>query len=999
MRKNLLKVIFAFLFATLSIMTWAQERTITGKVTSSEDGSALPGVNVVVKGTTTGTVSDAEGKFSLSVPSNATLVFSFIGLVTLEEVIGERTSIDVKLSSDITQLSEVIVVGYGTSLKKDLTGAVANVTSKDIQNLPTLGIDQSLQGLAAGVFVSSNSGAPGGGISIRIRGQNSISGSNAPLYVVDGVILQSGDLSQNGFGGQGENALSGLNPQDIETMQVLKDAASTAIYGARASNGVVLITTKRGKQGNNNIDVTAWTGFGEAVKLPKLTTAEEWVAVRREAADNDAPGSIPLTNQALGWDGKTNTNWIKEVFRTARISQYQINSSGGDGKFNYYLSGSYRNEEGTIIGSSFDRLTGRLNLDYTANSKLRIGTSVSVSTQLNKRINNDNNIYGIYSAAILTPPTQRIRDDDGNFVDALPGFNTNPVRDATNARFDNTTNKLTANINFTYNLLDGLDFRTDLSYDYTLLREDHFIPFESAQGRGTNGQGDFNTREVGTYIIEPTLRYAKTFNTNNRISGVVGLTFQETDDLRSSTTGTGFARSSLTYLTSAATPTAASSLKELYSFNSIFGRFTYSFKDKYVVEATVRRDGSSRFGPNKRFGLFYAGSAAWNFTEESFMDGLSFLESGKLRASFGVTGNDRIGNFTYIGSFTGGANYLDQPAAAPDQIANNNLQWEETQKIDIGLELGFFKNRLNLNAGYYTSTSTKLLYNNPVPLTSGFATVSANIGKIQNDGIEIELNGVIINSGGFKWTAGANITFLENKVVDLLSDDQPVLSGFSSAIIKGQPLNTFYGLKWLGVDPATGSSVFDDFNKDGIITTADNVVIGNHQPDQIGGITTGLSFKGITLDVFAQFVNGVDVYNNTLAFSLNPANNFGKDARILNRWQTPGDITNIPKLTRGSQTDFSLDNSRFLSDGSYLRLKNVTLGYNLPTKLIGKAKLRSVRVYASAQNLLTFTRYNGPDPEVSVFTGNGTQANTAAGTDFLTQPQNRLFTFGINIGL
>jgi TonB-linked SusC/RagA family outer membrane protein len=476
---------------------------------------------------------------------------------------------------------------------------------------------------------------------------------------------------------------------------------------------------------------------------------------------------------------------------------------------------------------------------------------------------------------------------------------------------------------------------------------------------------------------------------------VLGVTFQETNDLRSNTSGTGFARSSLTYLTSAATPTASSSLKELYSFNSVFGRFTYSFRDKYVVEATVRRDGSSRFGPNKRFGTFYAASAAWNFTEESFMDGISFIESGKLRASFGVTGNDRIGNFTYIGSFTGAANYLDQPASAPNQIANNDLQWEETQKIDIGLELGLFKNRLNINAGYYSSSSTKLLYDNPVPLTSGFANVSANIGEIRNNGIELELNGVLVNSGGFRWTAGANITFMENKVVSLLADDQPVPAGFSSAIIKGQPLNTFYGLKWLGVDPATGSSVFDDVNKDGIITTADNVIIGNHQPDQLGGITTGFSFKGITLDVFAQFVNGVDVYNNTLAFSLNPANNFGKDARILNRWQQPGDITNIPRLTRGSELDYSLDNSRFLSDGSYMRLKNVTLGYNLPTDLIGKAKLRSVRVYVSAQNLLTFTRYNGPDPEVSVFA----DTNTAAGTDFLTQPQNKLLTFGINIGL
>ncbi len=792
----------------LVISAFAQERTVTGKVTSAEDGSALPGVNVVLKGTTAGTVTDVEGNYKISVPAEGgTLVFSFIGLTTSEIGIGSRQTVDVQMAADVQQLSEVVVVGYGTTLKKDLTGSIASLSGKDIQNLPTASPDQALQGLASGVFVTSNSGAPGGGISVRIRGQNSISGSNTPLYVIDGVVIQSGEINQSDFGGQNDNPLSAINPQDIESIQVLKDASSTAIYGARAANGVVLIATKRGKSGGNKVEIGAWTGFGESVKLPELVSAQEWVDMKNEAYINDNPGSSPQPNSFWGWDGVTNTNWINEVFRVSRISQYQVSSSGGDNKFTYYISGSYRDEEGAIIGSGFNRLTGRVNLDYTASEKFRLGTSLNISSQLSQRIQNDNNIYGIFSASILTPPTRPVRNEEGEFVDALPSFNTNPVRDALEPRYDNTTNKLIGNLYFTYNLLDGLDFRTDLSYDYTSLKEDHYEPVTTAQGRGTNGSGNFNTREVGTYIIEPTIRYSKTFSDLHKVQGVAGLTFQQTTDVSNFVTGTGFSRPSLTYVTSAATITDGSSFKEIYSFNSVFGRVNYSYNEKYIAEVSVRRDGSSRFGPDKRFGLFYAVSGAWNFSEESFMDGISFIETGKLRASFGVTGNDRIGNFTYIGSWTGGANYLDQPASAPDQIANNNLQWEETQKLDIGLELGLFNNRLNVNAGYFQSNTTQLLFNKPVPNTTGFATVSSNLGEVENKGIELDLSGVVLSRGDFRWSSTVNISFMQNKLIKLLDQDAPILQGFASAIIEGEPLNTFYGLKWLGVDPATGNSV------------------------------------------------------------------------------------------------------------------------------------------------------------------------------------------------
>ncbi len=992
--KKYLLLNFVLMLALVFNDAMAQQRTISGKVTSLEEGSPLPGVNVVLKGTTAGTVTDIDGNFSLSVPSEGgTLVFSFIGLATEEVEVGARSVIDVQMSPDIEQLSEVVIVGYGSTLKKELTGSIATVGAEQIEKLPTLTPDQALQGLASGVFVSAQSGAPGGGVNIRVRGQTSINAGNDPLYVIDGIIVQSGDITQNTFGGSDQNALNSLNPQDIESIEVLKDAASTAIYGARAANGVVLITTKRGKPGKAKIDARYWTGWGEPTETYDKLSAAEQIAIEREGFLNDNIGALPPSDADLGWDGVTNTDWIDEVFRTARISEYQVSASGGTEAFKYYISGNYRDEEGFMLGAGFDRYSLRVNTDYNATDKLSIGSSINFTRTFQQVAANDNNIYGIYSAAILTPSYRAIRDENGELVDALPSFNTNPVRAAELVRQDISIFRFLGNVYVNYNIIEGLDLRADFSYDWNYVREDENVPSTTAQGRGTDGSGNYTTKDIGTWLIEPTLRYTRSFDGSHKINAVAGLTWQARQDFNGLVEATGWARPTLTYITDAANFTDGNSLRRDYSFNSVFGRVNYAFNEKYLASLSVRRDGSSRFGPDQKFGTFWAVSAGWNFSEEDFFN-VDFIEFGKIRGSYGVTGNDRIGEFQYVGAFGGDANYLDRAASTPDRLENPALQWEETRSIDLGLELAMFGNRLNINAGVFQQNTTALLFDEQVPWTTGFEEFQSNVGEVENKGIELDVTTVNVDAGDFKWKSTFNISWLKNEVIEL-ANPEPIRSGFASVILEGEPLNSFWGLKWLGVDPATGESVFEDIDGDGSIGGDDYQLIGDHAPNYIGGFTNTITYKGLSLDVFFQFIDGVDVYNNTWAFNSNVSSPWGLDRAILRRWQKPGDVTDVPKASQISSVDFQEDNSRWLSDGSYLRLKNITLAYNLPTDLVNKFKLRSARVYVQGQNVWTLTGYNGPEPEVSTF---GT-TDTSLGTDFLTFPQMKMYSVGINLGL
>jgi len=983
------------LFATFSLAL-AQDRTISGKVTSVEDGTPIPGVNVVVKGTTTGAVTDIDGNYKFTIPAEGgVLQFTFIGLQSKEVEIGSRSVIDVQMSSDVEQLSEVVVTGYGSTLRSEFTGASSSVGSETLDRLPVISADQALQGQAAGVQVTSASGTPGGGISIRVRGQTSIAASNDPLYIVDGVPVVAGDLQQNGFGGQGGNALAGLNPDDIESIEVLKDASSTAIYGARAANGVVMITTKRGKSGKAQINFGYSRGFGNPTNVIDVLGADDWEMIMNEARTNDGLAPIDYDSSP---NADVDTDWLDAVFRTADINQFNLSVSGGDEKTRYFISGSFRDEEGTMgvddEGSNFQRATARLNLDHNASDKFQMGTSIGLSYDMNQRIQNDNNIYGVLSTALLTAPNIPIYEDDGEFSDQPPFAN--PVRALLLPRFNNSTKKVIGNAYFNYEFIEDISFRLDASLDYTQLIEDHYMPASTFQG-SPSGVGRYNTNEYTTTVLEPTIRYNRTIGNDHKISGVVGATFQERTNFRNSVSGNGFSRESLTYLTSAASITAGSSLRRDYSFNSIFGRATYAFKGKYLATATLRRDGSSRFGPDNRFGNFWAFSAGWNFSDESFMSGVTWLDLGRIRASYGKTGNDRIGEFTYLGTWSGGANYIDLPASTTLNIANNELKWEETTTLDLGLEFALFGNRLNVNAGYFVGSTVDLLYANPIPESTGFSTVQDNIGEIKNWGWEFDLSGIVLDmSNGFRWNASANISFLNNEVVSLL-DPEPILQGFGSAIIEGEPLNTFYIYDFLGVNPATGDAIYRDVDGNGIINAEDQTVVGNYQPDFLGGFTNDFSFKGLSLSVFFQFIEGVDIYNNNRQFMEHLGTSpWGMDVSSLRRWQQPGDITDIPRAATGATVGLNnADNSRFLEDGSYLRLKNITLSYDVPNTLLDRIGIREVRVFVTGTNLWTATEYSGFDPEVNVFNN----TSTSQGTDFLTFPQSKQVFFGVNLGL
>ncbi|UXE66936.1 MAG: TonB-dependent receptor [Chryseotalea sp. WA131a] len=1091
MRKNLLKVVFAFLFATLSIMTWAQERTITGKVTSSDDGSTLPGVNVVVKGSTNGTVTDSEGRFSLSVSPGSTLVLSFIGLKTQEIEVGERTVIDVQMANDVTQLSEVIVVAYGTQEKKTITGSVASVNSEAFKNQPVTGLDQAMQGRMAGVQVTQNSGTPGSGIAVRVRGSSSITGSNEPLYVVDGVPINTGSYSNIGVGNQQTSAINDINPNDIASIEVLKDAAASALYGSRAANGVVLITTKRGSSGNKTkISFNYYGGVQETWKRLTPLTGPQFVdaladgLVSRFGIGNgtaaapagleNADGTV-TTGSIFGsgsqtwlnknhlaswfWAGNSNfsvdangravvarsgtplevrdanffldpstspsTNWQNEVFRSAPIANYELSAQGGNDKTKFAVSGNYFNQLGIVKGSGFERMSGRINLDHAISDKFSIGTNTAFTSSINNRINNDNNIFGVVSGAILMAPDVPKYLASGLYGRDPSSTVDNPLASALEPTNKAVSNRLLTGAFAQYEFIPGLNFKTSISLDYLYFREQRFLPTTTNQGLSTNGQGNANTSQDVNWINENVLTYRKAFNQVHNFSALLGTSFQESNFSNIQASATGFPGNDIRQVFAGAVKTDAQSSATSWAIRSGFTRLSYDFKGKYFFTGSFRVDESSRFAQNNRTGYFPSFSGGWRIKEESFMDGLTFISELKLRGSYGITGNQEIGNFNYLALFgsgspanaTGGSNFNQIGGFAPVQLPNPNLTWEKTAQTDIGIDIGLIKSRLNISVDYYIKTTTDLLLTRPVPGVSGFATYSQNIGEMENKGFEVVISATPISSNsGLVWNSDFNISFNRNKIVSLGADVAPFAAGFASWVTPGEPIGAFRGFKVVdlirtqeqlnnlnagspnGVYQSTATRVgdiqFEDVTGDGRVTGDDQKILGNAQPDFIGGWTNTLRYKGFDFSAFFQFVSGNKIYNNTRAFSEGMNSIFGSTEAVLRRWTPTNTNTNVPRAINGDAPNNRRTSDRWLEDGSFVRLKNVVFGYTLPASLTSKMKISSLRVYFSGQNLLTWTNYSGLDPEVNTFSG----SNIALGTDFLTFPQARVYTFGVNIG-
>ncbi|MGV3560356.1 SusC/RagA family TonB-linked outer membrane protein [Larkinella arboricola] len=994
-------------------LAFGQTRRVTGRVTAAQDGTTLPGVNVVIKGTTVGVSTDASGNYSINVPDDRTvLTYSSIGLVAQDIPINNRSVINVQMAESVNELAQVVVTGYNSVQKKDITGSMVSVTSEKFKEIPVASFDQALQGQAAGVQVTQSSGTPGGGITVRVRGSTSITASNRPLFIVDGVPVEDGLLSSRDFGGQNDNAFALLNPNDIESIQVLKDASAKAIYGSRAANGVVLITTKKGKA-NQKTTFTAEVqrGVTEIVKRPDLLNSTELLELQREAVVNAGqdPDKLGLVK---GITDGVNTDWVDAVLRRGIYQQYQLSASGGNEKTRFYLSGNYRDEEGIQLNNRFSRMSGKFSFDHKANSALSFGTDITLSRALNKRVKGDNFLDGVYSGAVKSLPYYSPYNEQGKLYGPndpnYQGFpNFNPVAQALLPRFDTYTVKILGGLWAEYELLQNLRFRSKVSVDYNQVTEDQFESSQTAIGGylesvGGRGYGVFSSGTYNTFINTNTLSYNFLLNEKHRFNALAGLEILQRQERSSSVTGRLFPSDDFTYITSAGIVDNGSSNLLRSGLISTFGELRYDYDERYLATVTARYDGSSRFGRDRQFGLFPSLSLGWRISQEKFMEQFRFLNDLKLRASYGFTGNERIGDFQFLGTWAS-VTYSGSSGLGPAALANPTLQWERTREANIGLDANFFNGRLNLSLDVYDNLTDRLLFAQPIPSTSGFGTLQGNIGKISNRGIELMLSTVNFNRGGFRWNTDLNLSRNINKVVEL-ANNGPLFRGYTAegvgmtnAVVQGQPLGSFWGLKFLGVDAATGDAIYEDLNGDGRITPDDGQVIGNAQPQLFGGLTNRFSYKGFDLNVFFQGSFGNKMLNFTSVSSINTGADLqsNQSRKALQRWQKPGDITSVPRYVYQNGYN-NYHSSRFLEDGSYLRLKNVALGYNIPKKYVERFRIVSgARIFASATNLWTLTRYTGPDPEVSTLDG----STTAQGIDFFTIPQYKTLMVGITLNL
>ena len=1008
MKKRILFVM-ALLMLWQGNMLLAQTRTVSGKVISAEDGSALPAVNVILKGTTTGSVTDVDGNYRMQIPQDGgSLVFSFIGLLTQEVAIGNQTVIDVQMRADVTELSEVIVVGYGTQIKRDLTGNIAKVSGKDIESIPLNSIETTLQGRTAGVFIQQGSGKPGQAVKMRVRGSSSVTASNQPLFVVDGVPITTQNVSITN--NQPTNPLSDLNFNDVESIEVLKDASAAAIYGSRAANGVVIITTKSGKSGRTKFDIDLSTGFSRPSNKRDWLDGPQYNELFDEAYANSTdlfgfeiaevfglPNLEALKDAAIpGWRDNNNTDWQDLAFQDGRTSQIGLSASGGNEKTRFYMGGTYSDQEGILIGTDFDRISGRMNLDHSVTDKLNFGINVGITRSENGRVSNDNAFATPLQLVALPPVQPQFDPETGRLFTGTVYYNgLIQNRDATG---ETVVFRNIGNVYGNLEIIPGLVFTSKFGLDLLHQTEDNFQGRETQDGAPA-GQGELRTVRVVNYTLDNYLTYNTTINTQHDLQVVGGMSYQESDQDIASIQARGFPNDDLRTIFSAAEAESFSGIGTKFSYLSYFARANFKFNNKFLFTLSGRVDGSSRFGADNRYGFFPAASAGWVLSEEAFLSSgpVSFL---KLRASYGLTGNSEIGNFDALGLFQG-TSYSGTSGLRPSSVASPDLQWETTAQLDIGVDFGLFNDRITGEIDYYLKKTEDLLLDVQVPATSGFGVVTQNIGKLENKGFE-----VVINSdnlvGDFKWTTNLNFAKNTNEVTDL--EGQIITSGINRAQ-EGQPLGVFYLVKYAGVDPANGDALFEKGDGSGETTSdfseAQEQFVGSPFPDWIGGITNTLSYKGFDLNFLFQFVSGNSIFNDGASFQTAGFDFFdNQSADQLNRWQNPGDITDVPQLRFLGGN--GIDNStRYLQDGDYIRLRNVTLSYNLPPAVLERISLNNVRIYVTGTNLWTITDYTGWDPEVNFDGTNPSNQtnNIRGGRDFYTAPQARTIIFGVKLGL
>ncbi|AKQ44483.1 hypothetical protein TH63_00685 [Rufibacter radiotolerans] len=1001
MKKALL---FSFvLMLALVTQVWAQTRTVTGRVTDASTGEGMPGVTVQLKGTTTAAPTDVNGAYSINVPSaGGTLVFSFIGYTNQEVAIGSQSTVNVRLATDARQLSEVVVTGYGAVQdKREITGAIATVKGSEIENLPMQTFDKALQGRAAGVQVVSNGGQPGGGITVNIRGTATINGTTQPLYIIDGVQVSPGGLS----GQTSANVLSSINPSDIESIEILKDAAAASIYGAQAGNGVVIVTTKRGKAGATQVKVSAQFGVSEAYNPYEILNAEEWFGLRAEALGNQYqrtgtaggyaagvaragalyyPNGVPAAGQFPSY------NWVEAIQQKGKVQEYGLQLNGGDERTRFFVSGSFNNTEGTVLNSSFKRGTVRANLDHKLNNKFSIESTIGLtaSQALGPSTNAGFFSNGAFTGGLFTAPINPIYKEDGTFNTSLVGTSLNIVQNIVREDRQGDIVQTVSNMAFNYDIIPGLRARLLAGIDFSDVKDRNYRPGDIPVGASVGGSALETDRRNTNWTGQATLNYNKRIAEVHNVGALVGFEYRSVDQTTISAGGQGFASPLLKLVGSAATPTTASSSFGGYKQAGFFGNFKYDYKTKYLASVTLRYDGSSRFGSDNKYGLFYGLSGGWRVTGEEFMQNVTFLNDLKLRASYGVVGVQPTSDFGALGLFGGGGQYANDPGLRPTQLENPNLKWEQSAQINLGLDFSMFRNRLSGAVDVFRKKNTDLILGRQLPTDSGFGTILENAGSAQSEGIELQLNTVNIDKGGFRWGTSFNISMQRTELL-ALNEGRTILNNNQYEV--GRALNLIYTYQWAGVNPADGRPMW--YDKNGNITyspkTADLRVVGDQNPAFYGGFSNNFSFKGLTLDMLFQYQYGNESYlqaGQVLEWAGSGTDNQVRSQ--LQRWTTPGQVTSVPRPYEGGSEPGGYDHtnlsSRFVETASYVRLKQVSLNYKLPTSLTENVKVRGASVFVQALNLATFTNYRGDDPE-------------NAGNNLNAYPNPRTITGGITL--
>jgi len=1042
MKKHLKSIFIIQVLILFSItIGYAQESKISGKV-SSKDGEPIIGASVFIKGTSVGSITDLNGNFSLIPPSNSKmLVVSFIGMKTQEVPITSNKNYNVVLEDNSYRLDEVVAVGYGSIKKTDLTGSVSTVNIKDLEKVSAKSFDQALAGRIAGVTVAGNDGQPGSVNNITVRGSGSITQDNSPLYVIDGFPLE-------------DEINNAINPTDIESINVLKDASATAIYGARGANGVVIITTKKGKSEMPKLTFNTYFGFQDVAKQMDLLNPYEFVKYQSEL------NPIAATALYLS-DGKT-TDYYKTIsplnlqdyiYQTSPIQNYSISLRGGNDKTKYSVSGNIFDQQGIVVNSGFNRYQGRVNLEQTINNRITATISVNYSysnkygvnpAEIASNTSYSNNLF--YSVWGYRPIAG---SSDGDLLDqyidpALSGnltdFRVNPVISRKNEINNTITTSLLANASFEYKITQDLTLKISGGLTNRMIRSEAFYNSLTSRGGiysavGVNGSIYYSPSD--SWLNENTLTYKKSFK-KQYVNVMAGYTMQgQTNGIY------GFYANQvpneslgLDGLDQAAS-TSITSTTSSWGLVSFLGRANYSYWSKYLLTVSFRADGSSKFSPSNRWGYFPSASIAWNMNKENFLKDIVAISDAKLRLSYGLTGNNRISSFGYLSQITldklSGYSYNNQTTSIGAQLStlgNPDLKWETTNQINIGYDFGMFENRIKLTADVYRKTTNDLLLLAQLPYTTGVGSAYKNVGKVRNDGLELSLNTVNIQTNDFTWRSGFNISFNKNEVLELTENQQEILSSvsfdfaynslFSYTAKVGEPIAQMRGYLWDGVyqyddfDKSTsgtytikstvttngtpraniqpGDIKYKDLNGDLVVDAKDITTIGKGMPIHTGGFINDFSYKNFDLNIFFQWSYGNDLINaNRLVFEGNGKNSFNLNqfASWANRWESDNPSNTLFRTGGQGPSVFS---SRIIEDGSYLRFKNITLGYNFDKKFMNKLKISSARLYTSAQNIFTLTNYSGPDPEVSI-----RNSNLTPGFDYSAYPRARVFTFGIDV--